>query len=244
VVNLASIVSHSFGLHSNVTTVQGTMLEEAVYRIKTQMGISEGFYQHSDDSQVHGTGQGSKSSPPIWNFNSSIYIDTYDEAAHGATYYSVSGDPLTIGMTGFVDDNNCNCNKDAITHEVNSSPLLDRMNHDAQLWHDLLWTSGGTLELTKCQYHLIEWAFTMSGAPMLQTNQTNKPIELTSQIRRLLPIKQLKVGTSYKTLGTFVEPMQHQKTQYRSLLKKAKNHTKLLATSSCKRHHAWADILL
>jgi hypothetical protein len=137
VINLACIVSRAFGLHRNVTSVQGTMLEHAVYHIKTQMGVSDGFYQHVEDDKVFGTGQGSKSSPPIWNFNSSVFIGTYNQEAHGATYYSASIDPpLTIGMTGFVDDNNCNCNEDAISHKLTSSPLIDRMNHDAQLRTD------------------------------------------------------------------------------------------------------------
>jgi hypothetical protein len=48
--NLASIVSQSFGLHHHITTIQGTMLQEAVYQIKTQLGISIGYYSHSNDS--------------------------------------------------------------------------------------------------------------------------------------------------------------------------------------------------
>jgi hypothetical protein len=63
VVNLASIVSRSFGLHKNITTIQGDMLQQAVYRIKTQMGISDGYYQHCEAFPVFGTGQGSKSLP-------------------------------------------------------------------------------------------------------------------------------------------------------------------------------------
>jgi exonuclease III len=240
VVNLASIVSRSFGLHSNITTVQGDMLQEAVYRIKTKMGISTGFYQHSDDSPVFGTGQGSKSSPPIWNFNSSVFFDTFDRFAYGATYYPVSGKPLTIGMTGFVDDNNCNSCEDAIHHEPSSTGILSRMRHDAQLWHDILWTSGGALELSKCQYHLMQWNFTMAGAPILETGtDPENHIELTGPTGDTLVITQLGCGTSYKTLGALVEPLQHQQTQYRSLLKNARLHTKLLATSSCKHNHAW-----
>ena len=109
------------------------MLQDAVYRIKTNMGISEGFYQNCEYFPVFGTGQGSKSSPPIWNFYSSVLFDSFDRQAHGALYYPVSGPPLQIYMTGFVDDNNCNCNEDAINHEPNTDLLMHRMNHDAQL---------------------------------------------------------------------------------------------------------------
>jgi hypothetical protein len=239
VVNLASIVSRSFGLHSNVTTIQGDMLQEAVYRIKTQMGISEGYYQHSEENPVFGTGQGSKSSPPIWNFSSSVYLDTFDREAYGAKYYPIHGPPLLIYMTGFVDDNNCNNNEDAVTHEDTNNALLSRMQTDAQIWHDLLWTSGGALELTKCQYHLIDWNFTGGGSPIQDTGYSDIPIDLLSPHGQTLRIKQLNCGQSYKTLGTYVEPLQHQQAQYRYLLKLAHMHTRLLATSTCKHTHAW-----
>jgi hypothetical protein len=239
VVNLASIISRAFGLHQNITTIHGTMLQDAVCRIKTQMGISEGYNFHSDDCPVFGTGQGSWSSPPIWNFNSSVFFDTFNKVAFGAVYYPTQGPSLKIGMTGFVDDNNCNCNKDAIHHEPDSQALLSRMTHDAQLWHDILWTSGGALKLTKCQYHLMQWNSTLSGTPILDTGSSDTPIDLISPIGKQLRIKQLGCGQSYKTLGAFVEALQHQRTQYRSLLKKARIHTCLLATSSCRFNHAW-----
>jgi hypothetical protein len=239
VVNLASIISRSFGLHRNITTVHGDMLQHAIYRIKTKMGISDGFYQHSDDCPVFGTGQGSRSSPPIWNFNSSVYFDTFDKLSYGAKYYSISGERLLIGMTGFVDDNNCNCNEDAITHESDSNALMARMRHDAQLWHDILWTSGGALELTKCQFHLMSWNHTVHGDPILETGLSDQSIDLESPFGEKLCIRQLGCGQSYKTLGAFVEPLQHQQTQYRYLLNKGRLHTRLLSSSSCKYNHAW-----
>jgi hypothetical protein len=213
------------------------MLQQAVYRIKTQLGISTGSYSHSEDSPTYGTGQGSKSSPPIWNFNSSVLFDTFDRFAYGATYYSISSSTVKIGMTSFVDDNNCNSCEDEITHEDSSDGIISRMRFDAQLWHDLLWTSGGALELTKCQYHVMDWNSTIAGSPILNTGTDDNHINLTSPVSDELCIKQLGCGTSYKTLGAFVEPLQHQATEYKYLLSKATLHTKLLATSSCKFHH-------
>ena len=35
--------------------------------------------------------------------------------------------------------------------------LIRKMKEDAQLWHDLLWCSGGKLELPKCGYHVIHF---------------------------------------------------------------------------------------
>ena len=82
------------------------MLENAVYRIKTQVGLSKHGYSHSEESLVFGPGQGSKSSPPTWNINGSLYFDVYDKHCHGANYVDLESLlQLRIGMAGFVDDN-------------------------------------------------------------------------------------------------------------------------------------------
>ena len=41
------------------------------------------------------------------------------------------------------------------------------MQHDSQLWNDLLWTSGGKLELPKCGYHTVYYTFKPDGTPIL-----------------------------------------------------------------------------
>jgi hypothetical protein len=74
---------------------------------------------------------------------------------------------------------------------------------------------------------------------VLDVSTPSSPLNIISPRGQTLWIKQLHSGQSYKTLGAFVEPFQHQKTHYRHLLKKSKIHTKLLTTSSCKHNHAW-----
>jgi hypothetical protein len=59
---------------------------------------------------------------------------------------------LRFNMVGFVDGSTCitGGNPDDTLQQ-----LLEKMRDDAQLWHDLLWCSGGKLELSKCGYHVI-----------------------------------------------------------------------------------------
>jgi hypothetical protein len=64
--------------------------------------------------------------------------------------------------------------------------------------------SYGALELTKCQYHLMDWDFTIAGAPILNTGTNDNHIDLISPVGDELCIKQLGCGTLYKTLGIFV----------------------------------------
>jgi hypothetical protein len=63
--SVSSMVARSYGLHRNIAQMQGNMLLNAVYCIKTQLGISDASYSHSDEFPVFGTGQGSSSSPSI-----------------------------------------------------------------------------------------------------------------------------------------------------------------------------------
>jgi hypothetical protein len=75
--------------------------------IKTQLGISNASYSHTDANPVFGTGQGSSSSPSIWTLSCSTGFDIYDSHCYGAQYRSPDGTKvLKLGMTGFVDDNN------------------------------------------------------------------------------------------------------------------------------------------
>ena len=69
---------------------------------------------------------------------------------------------LSVTMVGFVDDATC------ITSGDPAAPIGDlvtRMQHDSQLWNDLLWTSGGKLELPKCGYHTVYYTFKPDGNP-------------------------------------------------------------------------------
>ena len=216
------------------------MLEHAEYFIKTGLGVSSKSYSHHDNARIDGTGQGSGGSPTVWGFNSSIYFHLQTKLSHGATYHSAdSKTSSTIHMTGFVDDNNLQTNEDAYHHEPNTAGLDSRMNQDGQVWHDTLWASGGALSLGKCQYHLMNWLFSASGAPVLQGGMFGDPVSISNADDTNATIRQLAVGKSYKTMGAYAEPMQHQKTHFATLLAKSKLHARLLASSSCQAPHTW-----
>jgi hypothetical protein len=113
-------------------------------------------------------GQGGAASDRAWGFNSSTYVDLQDQHSHGATYVSANGlHKLRIYMTGLVEDNNLQTVEDAFQHAPNTNGIADQMNHATQVWNGTLWTSGGALALSKCQYHLMEWMFTVTGKPIL-----------------------------------------------------------------------------
>jgi hypothetical protein len=212
VLTLSSIISRSYRIPNEVTRIHADMVENAVYHIKTLLGVSTRFYSHSDDSRVYGMGQGGTASNRAWGFNSSTYFDLQDQHSHGATYFSAKGlDKLRICMTGFVDDNNLQTVEDAFHHAPNTDCIVNQMTYDAQVWNDTLWTSGGALALSKCQYHLMEWMFTITGKPILRPGKHGKAVKLKALDGTDTLITQLSVSQPYKTLGAHREPAQYQR---------------------------------
>jgi hypothetical protein len=89
----------------------------------------------------------------IWCFLSSTLFDCHQERAHGAVFESPDRTvSLSFSMVGFVDGSTGTVNWFEI-NDATIETLLARLQTDAQLWHDLLWCSGGMLEISKCSYH-------------------------------------------------------------------------------------------
>ncbi len=66
-------------------------------------------------------------------------------------------------MVGFVDDSTGQVNDFENPIQPNPAELSAFMQHDAKLWNDLLWISGGLLELDKCSYHHLHFDFNADG---------------------------------------------------------------------------------
>jgi hypothetical protein len=171
--SISNVIARSMGLHKNIAKLHSTMLEEAIYRIKTQLGISSASYSHTDEWPVFGTGQGSCASPHFWLLNCSAYFYISESKCYGAKYSNMDGTQETkVGMTGFVDDNNCNIN----CQPDQEDELCTRAEHDAQLWNDILWASGGALEHSKCTYKYLKTDFTATGIPYFRAGLFGKQI--------------------------------------------------------------------
>jgi exonuclease III len=232
----SNVLARAMGLHSNIASIHGDMLEHATYRIKTCLGISTASYCHSCDSPVYGTGQGSCSSPLIWCLNCSVYFRIFDDHCYGAFFQDPTGDiVLQMGMAGYVDDNGIvvNC------HPAQRRTLISKAAHDAQLWSDILWASGGILEHDKCSYHYLLTDFDRQGAPILRAGIHGRPICVRDAKGRSTQLKQLSAYVSYKTLGTFQAPGSRQVAQAQALRTRSQKLIRILATSTCQGPSAW-----
>jgi exonuclease III len=242
--NLGMVVSQKYGVHASVTKATAETLRLATYKVRTELGISEAGYSHTDDLPIYGTGQGSTFSGQTWNFLSSTAIDCYDTKATPATYSNPDGTvKVTVGIAGFVDDCNGQTNRfEEDGSNATTTKVLNQAQANAQIWTNLLSATGGALEVSKCSCHVMQYKFTVQGAPSLVPSFPPEQVNLSvwdpnDKVTHTLQL--MSVYQSHKTLGHYKEPAGHQKTQFRQLQEKSQETTSFLWTCPLTRSEAW-----
>jgi hypothetical protein len=215
---VASLAGRKYGIHKDVIFIHAQTLEEAEFKLKSATKVSETSYRHCIKFPIHGTGQGSSNSPTIWCFISSVLFQCHNEKASGMLFTSPERDMVVrFNMVGFVDDSTCitGGNPNDTLQE-----LLQKMKDDAQLWHDLLWCSGGKLELSKCGYHVIHFDFEDSGIPTMR-HSPGVSITLQNEHGDDIPIKSKNIYQTRVNLGHAKSPADSCKTEFERTLKKS-----------------------
>ena len=167
----------------------------------------------------------------IWCFLSTVLFDCYDDLAYAATYcHPDRSHPMELGMVGFVDDSNGQTNEFMRNKTALTLPTIyQKLRHNAQTWADLLGTTGGALELSKCSCHLLSWHFGNKGDPVLVSTKPATPIEVTDTLTEgVQALTFLPPHTAHKTLGHYKEPAGTQVEQVRQLRKKSDTSTAFL----------------
>ena len=237
---VANLSSRRMGMNASVVLVNCQTLEQARFRIKTTMGVSKNWYTHSDAFPIHGTGQGSGNSPTIWCFVCSALFDALESTATGAQFTSPNRKySIRLHMIGFVDDCSQRVNRFNDHPQPSNEKLVQIMQQEAQLWNDLLWTSGGALEQTKCSYHLIHTEWNAKGLPYLSATTTAPPLILKKPNGQETKVTQLSNYQAHRTLGCYIEPAMTMHTQTKVLRSKNDQFAKLLQTNYFSRTETW-----
>eukprot|EP00957_Ditylum_brightwellii_P040618 3074488-Ditylum_brightwellii.AAC.1 len=109
-------------------------------------------------------------------------------------------------MVRFVDDAKGQVNSFS-DNMVSPTYLIELMSQDAQLWSDLLWLSGGYLELDKCFYHFIYYCFLDDGTLIMQSKSPRPPLRVQQALSTDATIIEYKNPfTPLKTLGHYKAP--------------------------------------
>jgi hypothetical protein len=98
------------------------------------------------------------------------------------------------------------------------------MKHDGQLWNDILWSSRGNLNLVKCSYHHIHYAFSDDGEPYL-SGIHGPPLVLSNANCSQQWVIQHKSSYDFRTtLGVHKSPIGEHSKQLQVLQLKSKTH--------------------
>ena len=159
--------------------------------------------------------------------------------AHGASYQDPTQTLSTkINNIGFVDDTTTMYTDQCLPTPLPPRTLLSGLEHDLQLWGELLHVAGGALELSKTTIHLLTWKFTSEGRPYPADN-TDLSITLTcphtKQSKTIHPDSNSEL---YKVLGFHIAMDQNMSTQYDKLLEKSHQIANFISGSSVDRKQA------
>lgn len=178
VCNLAMVVSRYFGMTERGCSFHSKTLQQMKFRIRTAAGDSQAYYRHSEETPIHGTGQGSCASPSIWLMLSSLLMECHTDRANGMTQHDIWPQAKShfVSLEGFVDDVSINfinfkhfslCSPFLPIDQLVSllTQLIQLAKQYIRLWQTLLEASGGKLELAKCFWYLLWWRFNRFGDP-------------------------------------------------------------------------------
>jgi hypothetical protein len=220
--SVASLAGRKYGIHKDIIFIHAQTLEETEFKLKTSTKISDTTYKHCIKFPIHGTGQGSTNSPIIWCFISNVLFQSHEEKAHGMLFKSPDGNTMVrFNMVSFVDDSTCITGG---TKDDTLQDLIQKMKEDAQLWYDLLWCSGGKLELPKCGYHLVHFDSKDSGIPEMR-HSPSKSITLHNELGDEVKIESKNIYQTRINLG-------HAKCQKSTGITQLKRSTTTAITTS------------
>ena len=191
------LMSRAFGVSENACKAFGETLEKAQYHVSTKAGISSGSYSNAE-APVYGLGQGNAGAGPGWGMVSSELFKIMKGEHRGAIFTHPSSKKSEEQlMTGYVDDTSINISK-------SENELRDEMQKAIQKWEELLFATGGKLEISKCFYYHMKWEVDEDDIPRLVGTSLTK-IELNqSKDKKRIQIEPLHEAS--RVLGVMCAP--------------------------------------
>jgi hypothetical protein len=114
------------------------------------------------------------------------------------------------------------------------------IQHDAQTWERLLWTSGGPLKLEKCVYYLTYWTFADDGTASLAPATDLPPMLLSSgDSGSITSIEQHDSTQAHRTLGNWLSTNLQMSTAFQKLASRASSFTRGIAVGYMTPYDAW-----
>ena len=194
------------GMPNNAIQTHADCLELMKYTVKTAHGISEDNDHGTPYSPLFGTGQGSGASPAIWLTLVVTLMKTLDRLVPERMQFESPDTVLRHSRLtdAFVDDTSLGYTDAGY---LSLETLIAKLNHMAQTWENLLFYSGGALNLSKCSWYVLYWDW-KSGRPQARAiTATDRPLQLTTQgAKTLTPIERSSINHASRILGIHLAP--------------------------------------
>jgi hypothetical protein len=192
------------GLPKKIAKLHHQTFTQIQYNFKHKLGISLSSHSHNKPAPVYGVGQGACGAPVRWGFVCDALIKVYKSLGIDAVIISSLSKLITNQkIAAFVDDT-----VDAddtvllcILHKQMSHCIQTFLQSDAQLWERLFFTSGGKLEIPKCNFTIIDWYYDNFGRATLENTQHENLKVKCSETNLEMQIPFLPTNKSYKYVG-------------------------------------------
>ncbi len=194
---LASVHLQALGLQQSIGTFLARLMFFAKRHVKTRHRISRQNISTTRKQVLHGIGQGNGGGPAIW-------ISHLKSVCFGFIMHCMEqlSSITTVGI-GYVDDVTLG-NLLSAEQPQTESRVHRQIQRMSQLWEQLLYITGGRLELSKCFWIPITWRWQQGRPRMVTKNKRGKDLYLReSETKELIMIPRKLGSEAVKRLGVY-----------------------------------------
>ena len=165
-------------------------------------------YTSTAELKLHGAGQGIGNGGTHWNFISILMMETVEQAVPWCTIQLPNNHQTwEVKMLGFVDDKKHNINN--ILKQLQHT-IIEAMQQSIRVWDEILTFIGGKLEMSKCNFCILDRIFDKSDKPVLNNNK--ETVTFLSENNIQVQSQQLSPNDAIKYLGVVSRPNGNQNT--------------------------------
>jgi len=170
------------------------LLHHMKFHLITGIGKSSTSYMNNDNDIIgQGVLQGSSSAAPIFLLNSEVSLCAYHKIGIGASFCH----PVDGSTNHTIPDQN-----------MTPPLLIPTATENAQKWADLMWMSGGNLNLEKCFFYAFQPSINFKSNTIQHSKISSESgISITNAANGdIITLHSLSPNDSHRTLGAFLSP--------------------------------------
>ena len=181
VVSLGMMAAVRLNMPRNALRMHASILKRMKYFVKMTHGISQKYYKATRDYLLFGSGQGSGASPAMWLMIAVVLLTALTVLAPMMMCFMDPWHDLfdERNADAYVDDMAVGVSDAHMESAVSYQELAKNLQHTAQTWERILYSSRGVLNIKKCFWYLIHWEWHKGHPSMVTSVSTPAMIALT-----------------------------------------------------------------